>query len=247
MPTYVRSRLLAAREFAIEELPALQANDPAFCPTAIRDLRAIIPFENYVFSGLDLDGCFAGSGILLSTDISMETLSEFGARKLVAKDPLFGQISKEQASLSWFDLSAEQRETVQGKEVKRFFDEHHIAPRLIYTYWNESNQCYGAATFTRQTPFSEEERRLLGWVASRLHKEMQSPVLSRFNQQIGISDGELKCLALASRGLTSQEIGAETGLASETVDSYFKNAAKKLGVKSRAHAIADALRLELIE
>jgi DNA-binding CsgD family transcriptional regulator len=61
-----------------------------------------------------------------------------------------------------------------------------------------------------------------------------------------LSNGEMACLQLASRGLTSQEIAIESGYTVDTVNSYIKLSTRKLGVSNRIEAIAEGLRRRLI-
>lgn len=56
---------------------------------------------------------------------------------------------------------------------------------------------------------------------------------------------EREILALMARGLTNKEIAAHLGLALPTVKLYARRLLRKLGVRSRAEAIAQARRLGL--
>lgn len=59
---------------------------------------------------------------------------------------------------------------------------------------------------------------------------------------IPLSPRERQCLELASRGLSSGEIGGKLGVAPRTVDFHFSNMISKLGVRNRHEAIAKAAR-----
>ena len=53
----------------------------------------------------------------------------------------------------------------------------------------------------------------------------------------GLSARQAQCLALASKGMTSKEIGREIGIAPSTVDNHLRIAAAKLQVGNRRQAI----------
>ncbi len=53
-------------------------------------------------------------------------------------------------------------------------------------------------------------------------------------------------LRLASNGHRTKRIAQLLGLGEETVRSHIKKAQTKLGAKDRLHAVAEALRLQLI-
>lgn len=57
---------------------------------------------------------------------------------------------------------------------------------------------------------------------------------------------QLECLALASHGLTYNQIGSRLGLDSDTVKGHMAHARKRLGAASNAHAVAIAIRGGLI-
>ncbi|MDC7683313.1 LuxR C-terminal-related transcriptional regulator [Asticcacaulis sp. BYS171W] len=247
MPSYVRSRLLSAREFAISELASLKESDPAFHPAIIESLRAVVPFEHYGFSGVDLDGCKTGSGILLSTDMPMDMFTTYLSERYAKIDPILHALTPDQTDVSWFDLPDAVKQAQQIKPMQRLFDRYHIAPRTVFSFWNDQGGLYGSAGFTRQTPFTPDERAVLKWASRKLHDDMALPILRAFNAQVGLTDNEQKCLELASRGLTSEEAGLKTGLSTETVNTYFKSATRKLGARNRSQAIADAIRLRIID
>jgi DNA-binding CsgD family transcriptional regulator len=57
---------------------------------------------------------------------------------------------------------------------------------------------------------------------------------------------QTECLQLVAEGATSAEIGRILGLSTRTVDHYIRFACAKLGVRSRAQAVAVATDLKLI-
>jgi DNA-binding CsgD family transcriptional regulator len=64
--------------------------------------------------------------------------------------------------------------------------------------------------------------------------------------QMHVTQRERQCLAFAAQGLTSEEIGAELGLAVSTVNSYFDTAMEKLGSSNRVNSVAKAVAAGVI-
>lgn len=62
-----------------------------------------------------------------------------------------------------------------------------------------------------------------------------------------LSDRELEILALVADGLDSKEIARELFLSHETVRTHMTHALRKLGARSRAQAVAVAIRDRLID
>ncbi len=246
MPSYVRSRLLNAREFAVAELDNLKKVDPVFQLPVIEHLRQVVSFEQYLFGGVDLDGCQTGKSVVLATDMSLDLIRTYQAQALHGADPLFDHVSPETPHASWFDLTPEEATAPRARPVVQLCDLHALAPRTLFSFWNERGVRYGLAVFTRQTPFLPQEREVLQWVAQKLHDDLSKPILRAFNAQVGLNANEQKCLDLASRGHTSEEIGQQLGLTTDTVNTFIKIATRKLGANNRAQAVADAIRLGII-
>ncbi|EGF89664.1 bacterial regulatory protein, luxR family protein [Asticcacaulis biprosthecium C19] len=246
MPSYVRTRLLAAREFATGELAELRARHPAYDRAIIESLRKVIPFDYFFFSGVDLDNCHTGANMVLMSDMPEAGIAEYHASGLVRADPLLTLVTVERPDLSWFDVPEEVKARPEVRALVSLLDQHHIPPRVIFSQWNSAGDPYGTAGYARTEPFSADEMAILSWFSRRIHKDLCEPVLNGFNQQIGLTAGETTCLELASRGMTSEEIGAQMDLTTETVNSYMKLITRKLGARNRSQAIADALRLNLI-
>lgn len=64
--------------------------------------------------------------------------------------------------------------------------------------------------------------------------------------EIRLSPRQVECLRLAAAGKTSQAIGHALGISHRTVDEYFEEAYRRLGVRNRAQAVARAKELGLI-
>jgi DNA-binding NarL/FixJ family response regulator len=60
--------------------------------------------------------------------------------------------------------------------------------------------------------------------------------------QSGLTERELEILQLVADGLTNREIARRLVLAEETIKSHIRHVLRKLGVSSRAHAVAIAFR-----
>jgi DNA-binding CsgD family transcriptional regulator len=72
------------------------------------------------------------------------------------------------------------------------------------------------------------------------------PDAGRIGKQVVLTPRELSVLRLASNGHRTKKIAELLELGEETVRSHIKKAQIKLGVKDRLHAVAEALRFQLI-
>ena len=69
---------------------------------------------------------------------------------------------------------------------------------------------------------------------------------SRIGSRAQLTPRELSVLRLVSTGSQCHDMAKALGLGEETIRSHLKKAQAKLGVRNRAHAVAEALRQNLI-
>jgi DNA-binding CsgD family transcriptional regulator len=83
------------------------------------------------------------------------------------------------------------------------------------------------------------------FAALRLEK-LAGPDPKRIGSRGSLTPREMSALRLASTGAQTHAIAQALGLGEETVRSHLKKAQTKLSARSRAHAVAEALRQRLI-
>jgi DNA-binding CsgD family transcriptional regulator len=115
-----------------------------------------------------------------------------------------------------------------------------VGGRWVVVYWSRS-------VLTQR--LTQERRALLflgaNFAAIRLQK-LLDPHAARLGKGASLTPRELAVLRLVSMGKQSREVAALLELGEETVRSHLKKAQAKLGVHSRTHAVAQAIRQRLI-
>jgi DNA-binding CsgD family transcriptional regulator len=205
--------------------------------------RLAVPFDHIAISGLDIDHYGFGAGFSMDTDFPPQFLESYDADKLDAVDP-FALASKKSRSIVVENKVYSLQEPPQRLlYLQRMFG---ILNRTLVPILR-GEVVYGAVCYTRSTAFVAEEIRFLELVSELIHTTVTRPLMDRFAaDQLGLTKGQLACLAAASRGLTSEAIAAKTGYRNDTVNSYIKSSIKKLGASNRTHAIVEAMRRRLI-
>jgi LuxR family quorum sensing-dependent transcriptional regulator len=115
-----------------------------------------------------------------------------------------------------------------------------VGARWVVVYWSRK---------VLSNSLSPQLRALLfmaaNFAAIRL-EQVVGPSAARIGKQVSLTPRELSVLRLASNGHRTKRIAQLLGLGEETVRSHIKKAQIKLGVKDRLHAVAEALRFQLI-
>ncbi len=213
------------------------ASDPV-----VDRLRRAVPFDHIAVSGLDLEGYNFGRGVSVDTDLPPAYVETYARERLYEIDP-FVQAALSGKLVIESEVFAQTPRPALLERVTSTFNVHNrtLVPVM------RTSVIYGAVTFMRETPFDSEELAFLTLIAPFLHTAVTRPLMERFAvSHLRLSRGEVACLMQASRGLTSEGIARATGYQNDTVNSYIKSAIKKLGAANRTHAIADAIRRNLI-
>ena len=77
-------------------------------------------------------------------------------------------------------------------------------------------------------------------------EQLAGPDAARIGSRAHLTPRELSVLRLVSIGEQCHDMAQSLGLGEETIRSHLKKAQAKLGVRNRAHAVAEALRQSLI-
>jgi DNA-binding CsgD family transcriptional regulator len=77
-------------------------------------------------------------------------------------------------------------------------------------------------------------------------EQLAGPDATRIGSRARLTPRELSVLRLVSTGNQCHDAAEALGLGEETIRSHLKKAQAKLGVRNRAHAVAEALRQSLI-
>lgn len=208
----------------------------------IEQARRAIPFENIVISGLDIDGWRLGTNTILATDVPVAFVEAYVAGDYQGADPVVGAIRGGADLVFEPDIPRSER----NDDITRLFRTYDIKPRVAVPL-KRAGRPYGCVTVTRAIPFRDTELDYLRFLAEPLHDAMSTVFVELVRPKLRLTVGEIRCLENAALGRTSEDIADRTPYTLETVNSYFKSAARKLGAANRSHAVAEALRRRLIQ
>ncbi|WP_245531312.1 helix-turn-helix transcriptional regulator [Asticcacaulis biprosthecium] len=211
----------------------------------IQALRRIVPFDFFAMSGMAPFGLGVGRGVMLATDMPEDFIRKFLAEKLYPHDPLSFLVTPVNPWGSWHDLEPDALTGTGIPRIRALEREYGITTRTVVGFFN-GDERYGGVTFCRSSPFSDNETFILEMATRVVHAELSDKFLSDMNSHMGLSAGELLCLGHFANGYDISEIEEATGYTTETIYSYSKSAAKKLGARARTDAVAEAMRRKLI-
>jgi len=207
-------------------------------------LRKAVSFEYLTIGGLDLEGYEFGSSQSIDTDMPPHYIEAYFAEKMSPQDPLVAVGKTKKTTYTEeeaFDLISPPQRLVYLSRA------HGVRNRILFPL-SRKDTVYGAVCFTNARPFTQGECEFLSLMAEPVHTAITKPIMDRFAaDQLRLTKGELLCLEMAGRGLTSEEISNASDYALETINSYLKSATRKLGASNRLQAVAEAIRRRLID
>ncbi|MFD1747501.1 LuxR C-terminal-related transcriptional regulator [Rhizobium helianthi] len=207
-------------------------------------LRRAVEFDYVSISGLDIDRFRFGTGQSVDTDFPPAFIEAYYEARFHLTDPYV------MASKNARDVVVEAdvpKPEVPNERLNYLLETFNIKNRTLFPI-RRGDVVYGGVGFTRSYPFDAEEIAFLKEVAPAAHNAITGRLMRRFAaSELRLSTGEVLCLRLASRGLTSEQIALESGYQVDTVNTYIKNATKKVGASNRTQAIAEAIRRGLID
>jgi LuxR family transcriptional regulator len=211
----------------------------------IERFRKALPFDYIAISGLNLEQYRFGRFGSIDTDMPASFIKDYTSSGVSAVDPfLHAATASASATIIEGDVYAR---TPPPERVRRLTAFHGVLNRTLIPI-ARNGRIYGAVCVSRSTPFNENEIAYLRAMAMPVHTHITKPLMDRFAvRHLRLSKGEIACLRQASHGLTSQAISLITGYQNDTVNSYLKSAISKLGADNRTQAIADAIRMGIIE
>lgn len=209
----------------------------------LEQLRKAVDFRYIAVGGLDLEGYQIGRGRSIDTDMPPAYIDTYFGEKLGLSDPLVVQSLNRTTPLT----EEEAFDILPPSQRLQYLLRSYEIGRRIQIPLSRNGVVYGGVCFTRERPFTASEQELLVFFSEPLHRAITKPLMDRFAAGVlRLTSGELRCLELAGKGLTSEEISDASDYQTETINSYLKSATKKLGAANRAHAIAEAIRRQLI-
>lgn len=233
------------RTFLLNELEKMRIRRSDDYLSPIEALRAMVHFEHFSFSGVDLDGWRVGGGLFIGTDLPKEPRETYFREGYIAFDPILRSCSPETPIASWEDCDPGDQACENERRVIDFFHQEGVKHRTVVTLWNEG-RVYGSATFFHSRSFSKEERAVVSLLSEPIHAVLAKPAWDVLNRHLRLSKGAIECLKFAKRGLTSEDISSATSYSYETVNTYLKSATRKLGATNRTHAVALGLHRRII-
>lgn len=245
MPSYASKRVRdpaqqAAMEVVANQFGRVNANHPV-----IERLRRAVPFDYFAISGIAFFGLGVGRGVMLATDMPEAFIRIFVAEKLYLEDPLTRLMTPDRYWGSWHDLGPDVLTGPGVERIRQVESQFGITTRTAIGFF-KGEERFGAVTFCRASPFNEQEKFILEMAARVIHPELSDQLLQGMNQHLGLSEGELVCLKHFADGLDVPAIQQVTGYSTDTIYTYAKSAAKKMGVRGRTHAVAEVLRRKMI-
>lgn len=170
-------------------------------------------------------------------------LSDYARLGFEEADPTLQEMLRRGEPVDDLELQAD---GASNPELDGILAQHHIKNRTMLPVIVNS-RTLGWLCLSRSDKFTRSEMSFLQWAARPLLESLVTTYLGDgLARSHGLTNGEVICLQLASQGYSSEKISTETSFSFQTVNSYLKDAARKLGAANRTEAVVCALKYGII-
>ena len=194
------------------------------------------------------DSVQLGKSMFLHTGVPKGWWEEYQTLGRGKFRPLLSVAQSSMAPSTW----AEAKQIVKPIGIDRWSDELFakygirdglacpVGGRWVVVFWSRKDLSKVLERQTRNMIFAAAT-----FSALRL-EQLTRPDLARTEPPPWLTPREIAVLRLISTGAPHREVAKALGIGEETVRSHLKKAQLKLGARNRAHAVAEALRQNLI-
>lgn len=162
------------------------------------------------------------------------------------RDPTIEQVQRATIPFLWSDLEPEYRSDLAAKRIMAEAGEFKLKEGYTIPLVTLEGEVAGFSLAGERLEIAPEEKPMLALVATyalgRALPLRQAPK----RPAADLSPRERQALQWAAEGLSDRDISEKMGISEHGVDKHMRSARSKLGVASRTHAVAEAMRQSLI-
>lgn len=224
------------------------AGDVPGAAAACRQVAAALGFEHFLY-GLRIAVSLSRPCQFVLSGYPKGWRSYYDEQGYMMVDPVLARAATSVVPFGWDELNRD-KPAVQRlfSDAARFGLGHGLSVPVHCI-----NGEFGMMSFARarELPAGAERWKLFQraqWLTSLIQERMRHLILDSENtREPRLTARERDCLRFAAQGMTAMAIGERMNIAESTVVFHLNAAERKLGVRTRNHAIARAIALGAIE
>lgn len=177
----------------------------------------------------------------------MEWSRRYFAQDYIKQDPAIRTVRRSSAPFLWSELKPLYREDAAGRRVMEEAGEFRLRQGFTVPVTTLDGEVAALSIAGERLELGPEDRGVLTLLATY---SLGRSILLRETDQRGevrLTPREREALQWAAEGETEWEIGERMGISEHGVDKHMRSAREKLRTRTRAHAVAEGIRLGLIK
>lgn len=165
----------------------------------------------------------------------------------IFQDPAIYSVRRSSSPFLWSELEPLYRDDAAGRRVMEEAGDFRLRQGFTIPLATLEGEVAGLSIAGERLELAPEDRGVLMLLAT--YSLGRSILLRESSQResIRLTPREREALQWAAEGESEWEIGERMGISEHGVDKHMRSAREKLGVRTRAHAVAEGLRLGLIK
>ncbi len=188
-------------------------------------------------------------GLSVINNLPPEIIGEYDACCMFKDSRIARKLRESAAPMFFSKLGYENDETLDDRALRKIEMFENIEfVNCVFFPVHTSGSTKGAVGFGGNRPEpSSQEMMELNWLSALIFEKLNE--LTNIDNKSApiLSDREKECIFWTAAGKTSPEIATILNISPHTVDHHITSASAKLNTVNRAHTVAAAIRLGLLE
>lgn len=224
------------------------ATDVAAAGSACRQISESLGFEHFLY-GLRIAVSLSRPCQFVLSGYPKSWRSYYDEQGYMMIDPVLVRAASSVVPFGWDEIERDK------PQIQRLFADaaRFGLPHGLSVPVHCVNGEFGVMSLARAQPLPEGSARIkllqrAHWLTTIVQERMRQLILEgETSREPRLTARERDCLRLAAQGLTATAIGERMNIAESTVVFHLNSAERKLGVRTRNHAIARAIAVGAIE
>jgi LuxR family transcriptional regulator, quorum-sensing system regulator BjaR1 len=214
----------------------------------LKQLTLYFGYEKFIIMKLPSDIEASLAEVTITTNWDPELIRAYDAMGLNTNSPIIQKLRKSVLPIHWeIDTINNDRNDGKKTNVHDLFKDFGLI-RGVYVSVSDKSALRGAVGLSgSRANLNEDELMCLSYISSFAFEKLTNFEGAGSKAKDQLTDRERECVFWTAAGKTSGEVGIILDISENTVNHYLSSAALKLGAVNKAHTVAKALRLGILE
>lgn len=215
---------------------------------ALKNLVRAHGYERFIIFRMPVNHQAALGDLTIITNWEPELIKAYDAMSLLAQSPVIQNLSESILPFTWeIEELNKHRDKDGASEAVKLFRQFGLINGIYFSAADRKGGRGAMGLAGDRQPPDEDEFKELSYYSSYIYQKLSEIEDFTFANHNRLTPRERDCVYWTAAGKTSGETATILGLTENTVNHYLSSAANKLDTVNKAHTVAKAIRLGILE